>query len=142
MTTSQIVFISGASIFLLLGLIHGALTLSDALRHPRFFTPDQDKVRQLMINSRVRFGGGRTTMWAAWLGFNLSHSLGLCLFGGGLILIAVIDFDRAIAHGLFLISFAVAAVYALLSQRYWFYGPTIASLVGLGLFVISSVLRR
>src|SRR5262249_46501790 len=45
----------------------------------RRLVPADPSVAQAMANTTVRMTRGRTDMWQAWIGFNLSHSLGLLL---------------------------------------------------------------
>jgi hypothetical protein len=78
--------------------------------------------------------------WNAWIGFNLSHSLGLVLFGalyGG---IALGDFSF-VAGSLFLWVSAVVVglVYLLLALRFWFWLPATVSAVGTLCFVLGAL---
>jgi hypothetical protein len=82
--------ISGASIFLILGILHGVLTLQD-ISNPRTFTPPDQTLRQAMQESSIAINP-QTNLWKAWLGFNLSHSLGLIMFGGTFLAISLFDF--------------------------------------------------
>jgi hypothetical protein len=72
---AQLLISIAASIFLLMGAGHGALTLRD-LKHPRAFTPQDPALRQAMQQSSIAFHP-TINLWKAWLGFNLTHSLGL-----------------------------------------------------------------
>ena len=78
---SQVLLAVGGGIFLILGSLHGLLTLRD-LANPRAFTPTDARVREAMQGARLSLNP-RANLWEAWLGFNLSHSLGLVVFGGG-----------------------------------------------------------
>jgi len=77
---AQILLAIGGSIFLVLATLHGVLALRD-VANPRAFTPTDDAVRVAMQGTRLAFNP-RANLWQAWLGFNLSHSLGVALFGG------------------------------------------------------------
>lgn len=72
--------VAGA-IFVVLGGLHGVLTLCD-VSNPRAFTPTDAAVRYAMEGARLALNP-RANLWQAWLGFNLSHSVGVILFGGG-----------------------------------------------------------
>lgn len=72
----------GGTIFVGLGLLHGAFTLAD-LSRPRRLVPSAPGLKAAMEASGVRLAGTGTTMWRAWVGFNLSHSLGAIVFGLG-----------------------------------------------------------
>lgn len=96
--SAQAWFIAGAIPFVLAGAVHGLATLVDTIR-PRFFTPIERSVRPVLDSTGIRFrelfpgGSGAPSLWRAWLGFNLSHSLGLSVFGLFCLLLAVHDFD-------------------------------------------------
>lgn len=83
----RLLLIIGASIFLLLGTAHGALTLID-LSNPSSFTPRDPELRAAMQKSAIEFHP-KINLWRAWLGFNLTHSLGIILFGGAFLYIGV-----------------------------------------------------
>jgi hypothetical protein len=135
---SELFFLVGAAVFALLGVAHGVLTLRD-LHVPRSFTPTDDNLRRAMAETPLRLAP-RTTIWNAWLGFNLSHSLGLVIFGaffGGL---ALHDFGM-VAENLFLRSSAVVVglIYVVLALRFWFWVPAVVSAVGTLCFVVSAL---
>ena len=131
-------FLVGAALFGLLGVAHGALTLRD-IRVPRSFTPTDDNLRRAMAEAPLRLAP-QTTIWNAWLGFNLSHSLGLLIFGtffGGL---ALRDFGM-VAENLFLqfSAVVVGSIYLVLALRFWFWVPAVVSAVGTLCFVLSAL---
>jgi hypothetical protein len=135
---SELLFVVGAAVFGLLGLAHGVLTLRD-LQVPRSFTPTDENLRRAMAEAPLRLAP-RTTIWNAWVGFNLSHSLGLLMFGtffGGL---AAFDFGVVEEH-LFLRFSAVAVglAYLVLALRFWFWVPAVLSAVGTLCFVVSAL---
>jgi hypothetical protein len=135
---SALFFLVGAALFALLGVAHGVLTLRD-LHVPRRFTPIDDNLRRAMAETPLRFAP-QTTMWKAWLGFNLSHSLGLVIFGaffGGL---ALRDFGM-VAESLFLRlgAVVVSLLYVVLALRFWFWAPAVLSAVGTICFVVSAL---
>ena len=81
-------------------------------------------------------------MWNAWLGFNLSHSLGLLMFGtffGGL---ALRDFGMVAEHPLVRFSAVVVGViYLGLALRFWFWIPAVLSAAGTLCFVVSALIN-
>lgn len=77
----SVLLILGGAVFGVLGAMHAVYTLLD-LRNPRWLVPADPSVAQAMANSALRLSGGRTDMWRAWIGFNLSHSLGVLLVAG------------------------------------------------------------
>ena len=73
--TSRILIGSSAAILLYLGSVHLAYTL---LTHK--FNPTERQPESAMKHVAPRISN-EMTMWKAWLGFNVSHSMGLLLFG-------------------------------------------------------------
>ncbi len=135
---SKPLFLTGAGIFLILGLTHALLLLSD-FRWPRALVPTDNRVRDAMRAAPLRLAP-QTTIWRSWLGFNLSHSLGLVVFGlllGGL---AIGDFG-AVAGNAFVrfTSVTVSALYTLLAVRFWFWAPATAAAIGTACFLASAL---
>ena len=117
----------GAAIVLILGVVHGIYTLrSSPSGGP--MTPTDPAVREAMS----RTGGLGlaptldTPLWRAWVGFNLSHSLGVvavALFVG---IPTLVDFDAALDRWWWVaIALAAPPLYLAISIRYWFREPTI-----------------
>jgi hypothetical protein len=133
---AQILFIAGASIFLGLGILHCILTLGD-LKNPRTFTPLDPAVRQAMEQSSIAIHP-ETNLWRAWLGFNLSHSLGLVIFGSATIAIGLLDFS-IYARSLLLQGcvLAISTAYLVLSIKFWFVSPAIGAGIALSCITIS-----
>lgn len=131
----------GALPFLLLGAAHGALLLRD-LRDPRAFTPPDPALRQAMERSGVRLHPA-INLWRAWLGFNLTHSLGLVLFGGAFTYVAA-RAPSAFAASPFVQAAAVttAALYVAISRAFFFPRPAVGSAVGLAGFIGATVLAH
>jgi hypothetical protein len=78
-----------------------------------------------------------TTLWQAWKGFNLSHSLGAIVGGLLLVVPAAVDFDRALdAPAWVVLALVLPPLYLTLSVRYWFNKPTIGIAVAMGLATV------
>ncbi len=136
---SQILLAAGALIFLALGAGHAVLTLRD-LSVPRAFTPTDPSLRRAMQESTLALSP-RLNFWNAWLGFNLSHSLGLVLFGGGLITVAWLHFPAyAQSLSMQVAAAVVAGAYLVLSLRFWFWGPVAGTGIGLVCFLTAAFL--
>ncbi len=126
---SRALFLLGSSIFVLLGCAHGILTLRD-LSRPRSFTPTEPSVRDAMASAPLALAP-QTTVWRSWLGFNLSHSLGLLVFGAVFAALAWRDFTWLQASLVFrLMPPVVALLYAVLAIRFWFWVPALAAAIG------------
>jgi hypothetical protein len=137
---AQTLFVASVFIFLGLGILHGVLTLRD-LQDPRTFTPLDPQLRQAMERSSIAIHP-ETNLWRAWLGFNLSHSLGLVIFGGAGMTIGLLDFE-IYARSILLQScfLSIATIYLILSIKFWFVSPAIGSGIALmGLSIASGLL--
>jgi hypothetical protein len=136
---SQALVVAGASIFLLLGVAHGVLTLRD-LGKPRALTPRDPELRKAMQQSSLALD--RTiNLWKAWMGFNLSHSLGLMLFGAGFLYVGLREPGAFAASPLLQgCAVAVSAIYLVLSLLFWFSKPAVGTGLGLACFVLATLL--
>jgi hypothetical protein len=133
-------FVAGAVPFLILGILHILYTLSDADRPRRIAPRDPHLVEQMRAGTL--FLTRQTTVWRAWIGFNLSHGLGIVLFAGMLIYGAALHFDavRSAAPELLFAAPVIASLYLLMSFRYWFRIPAIGSGIGTALLLAGAVL--
>ena len=122
---SELVIIGG-SIFALMGGGHALLTLLDVFR-PTHFTPEDDSVRLAMRSTGVRFTRSRANMWDAWLGFNISHGLGVFLFGAAVVWIGLNPAAVEAARSVLFIPVVIGLIYFALSIRFWFYAPAVGS---------------
>ena len=136
-----VLLFTGALIFFALGAYHGILTLRD-LSAPRAFTPTDENVRLAMQDSRLALSQS-INLWDAWLGFNLSHSLGLLLFGGSLTAIAWLHFPVFVRNPpIQVAALVVAAAYFVLSVRFWFWAPALATGICLACFLATFLMLR
>ena len=139
-------FILGTLPMIVFGGAHLLLVLVDEVR-PTFLTPVDDSLRPRLESTTLRFRllfpGGHAnarSMWRAWLGFNVSHALGLLTTGVLLLSLALHDFsivrDVAVIQPL---TIAVSAGYLAASLRYWFYAPSLIFATSLAGFVVSAL---
>lgn len=137
----QIPVLVGAMILVVLGTAHAVYTFrSSPAGGP--MTPVSPLVREAMVQP-----GGLglapdidSTLWRAWVGFNLSHSLGVIAIGMTIGLPAVVDLDAAASHvGWLSLAIAAPAVYLVLSVRYWFTSPSVGIAIG-GALIYSGLL--
>jgi hypothetical protein len=128
---SRYLFLAGALPFLLLGIAHAVHTP----RRPtdrRGLSPADPRLTEAMTRSRVLLTG-RTDLWRAWVGFNLSHSLGAVLFGLLVVLVGRTTASFGCNAGVFLpLAVAVSLAYLGLGVAYWFRTP----IVGIALSVL------
>jgi hypothetical protein len=128
---------------------HVVGTLLDTVR-PTFFTPIESSAKAAVEGTGIRFwrmfpggGGAARSMWKAWLGFNISHGLGVFTFGLLCLLIATHDFklvERIDAIRPLTIAFPAA--YLALSFRFWFYVPAMIAGTATACFTIATVLSE
>jgi len=127
---SRYFFLTGALPFILLGLAHAAATPQTAA-DAKGLSPRDPAVRDAMVRDSVLLTR-RTTLWLAWVGFNLSHSLGAVLFGVVILVIGRSAASFEAQATVFLpLAVLVSATYLVLGARYWFRTPIIGiSLAG------------
>ena len=134
---ARLLLVIAASMFLLMGAQHAVLTLRD-LGNPTAFTPPDPALRQAMQQSSIRLHRS-INLWRAWLGFNLTHSLGLVMFGGAFLYLGIfapVVFESSPA--LQAIAVLVSAIYLVLCLRFFFSTPAIGSTIGLVCFLAAA----
>jgi hypothetical protein len=143
---AQAWFIAGAIVFMLAGGLHALGALIDTVR-PTFFTPLEGSAKTATEGTGIRlvrmFGvsGTRPSMWRMWLGFNISHGLGVFTFGLLCLLIATHDFSLVQRiDAIRPLTIAFSASYLALSLRFWFYGPAIVTATATVCFILAAVL--
>jgi hypothetical protein len=126
-----------ASIICALGILHLVYTFWGPKLKPR------DHALQINM-SQISPGISKDmTMWQAWVGFNVSHSMALMLFG------LVFGF-LALAHSqllfqssfLLLVGLAMLGGLVVLCKVYWFRAPLIGMSIALMCYVASIALSR
>jgi hypothetical protein len=136
---SRYLFLAGTVPFILLGAMHAFLTPRKPDRS-RALSPRDATLRDAMTRETI-FLTRRTTLWLAWVGFNLSHSLGAVLFGSAMLLVARSESSFQQQAGVFLpFAVLVGATYLWLAIRYWFRTPIIGIALSETFFVASWVL--
>lgn len=143
----QFWFVAGTIPILIAGGAHALLTLVDAIR-PTYFTPQDGSLKPALEETGIRFrllvpGGdvARPTMWRAWLGFNISHGLGVFAFALLAMLVALEDpalLERA--DWLALLMLAVSATYFLVALRFWFWAPVLITATSTVCFAVAALL--
>jgi hypothetical protein len=133
---AKYLFILGTVSFILLGAIHILYSVRDTWS-PKKLTPYDDSVRVSMQRSTLALTR-QTTMWRAWLGFNISHGIGVLFFGLIYLTLAISDF--ALITRITLLQYfalTVSVSYLVLSVKFWFHIPTIGSGIGAACFLVS-----
>jgi hypothetical protein len=128
---AQILLTAAGTIILLMGTGHFVLTLRDAWK-PRSFTPTEESVRLAMQGAQLRFSR-RINLWDAWLGFNLSHSMGAMMYGAALLFAALAHLDVFLDSGVLqAVAVLIPVVYLAVAIRFWFWAPVL----GIGIVLL------
>lgn len=134
----QWLVVAGAGVFLFLGVMHGFLTWRSTPERGAF-TPTDPVQREAFqrVGGLGLAPGIRLSLWNAWLGFNLSHSLGVIVGAAVLARPALYDFGAALADPVW-VAFALTlpVLYLALSLRYWFDKPTRGIALGTALIYV------
>jgi len=137
---SRYLYLAGALPFFVLGIAH-ALATPLAPRDVKGLSPSDPQLAEAMTRSGLRLTR-RTDMWRAWVGFNLSHSLGAVVFAA-FVFVTGRSAPAFAAEAPIGIPFAlaVAAGYLGLARKYWFRTPLIGCLLAAALFLASWITR-
>ena len=128
---SRYLFLAGGVVFLLLGTAHIVHTPQQP-GDRKGLSPADPGLAESMARSRVLLTG-RTDMWRVWVGFNLSHSLGVVLLGLTVVLVGRTTASFAYNAAVFLpLAVVVSLAYLGLGFAYWFRTP----IIGVGLSVL------
>lgn len=137
---TKYLYIAGCIPFLVLGLLHTAYTISDTY-NPKKLIPYKPGIMGLMKESTLAITK-ETNMWRAWVGFNISHGVGLLFFSATYLYLSILHINF-LENSLFLLSAApvISLIYLFLSKKYWFRIPATGSAVGLLCFVTGSLVQ-
>ena len=128
--------ILGCLIFVVLGSLHALWTLFTDK-----FEPRDEKLMADMKRISPKLTG-HLSMWNAWVGFNMSHSLAAIVFGLFYIVVALENYEylrSSITLNILLVT--VPLIFLLLAVKYWFYAPRNGILAALALIILSLFLR-
>jgi hypothetical protein len=134
---AKILMVLSASIMFTLGVVHLVYTFWGSKLTPR------DPALQISMSQISPVITKETTMWRAWVGFNVSHSMGVMLFG------LVFGF-LALAHGqllfrspfLLVVGLSMLGGFVVLGKVYWFSAPFMGVSISLACYVASIALSR
>ncbi|MGH8601264.1 MAG: LIC_13387 family protein [Gammaproteobacteria bacterium] len=135
---TKYLYIAGCIPFLVLGLLHTAYTIADTY-NPRRLIPYKSGVMGLMKESTLALTK-ETDMWRAWVGFNISHGVGILFFSAIYLYFAIFHIAFLENSSLLLSAApAIALTYLILSIKYWFRIPIAGSAIGLLCFATGSL---
>ncbi|MFM4702542.1 LIC_13387 family protein [Aeromonas bivalvium] len=135
---TKYLYIAGCIPFLVLGILHTAYTITDIFT-PKKLIPYQSDVMGLMKSSSLAITK-ETNMWRAWVGFNISHGIGMLFFSVTYLYLSTF-YTSLLESSVFFMSAApiISSLYLALSKKYWFRIPTIGSTIGLLCFVAGAL---
>jgi hypothetical protein len=137
---SRYLYLAGALPFLVLGIAH-AIATPRAPADVKGLSPSDPQLAEAMTRAGLRLTR-RTDMWRAWVGFNLSHSLGLVIFAAFVFVTGrSLPVFAQEAHISIPFALVVAAGYLRLARRYWFRTPLIGCLLSVVLFLAAWITR-
>ena len=127
-------FLAGAMPFLFLGIAHALATPLET-GDRKGLSPRDPQLADAM-KATWPLLTRRTDIWLAWVGFNLSHSLGAVAFGAFVVAVGLSPGAFAVAHSVCVpLATLVTAAYLGLGVRYWFRTPIIGLALSLACFV-------
>ena len=135
MMTAAVWILISATIMGLLGIGHFVLTYFGPKLLPR------DRSLQEAMQQVSPVITTQTTIWRAWLGFNVSHSMALLLFG-------LVYGYLAFAHSEFLfqsgylqlVGLFVLVSFVVLAKLYWFISPLVGASLALVCYFVGMFL--
>jgi len=135
---SQVLYISGALIFGILGFVHLIYTFFTDK-----FNAHNPDVTEAMKSTSPNITK-ETTVWRAWVGFNASHSLGAILFAAIYIPLAFSHIQFIANNNWFAVLPSIVGIsYLILAKNYWFkipfFGILISTICFVGAFVLISI---
>jgi hypothetical protein len=127
-------FLAGSAPFLVLGILHARATpLAPGDR--KGLSPRDPHLAESMQATTLLLTR-RTDIWLAWVGFNLSHSLGAVAFAAFVLAVGLTPRVFAAASSVCVpLAAVVAAAYVAIAVRYWFRTPIVGCMVSLACFV-------
>lgn len=136
---SRYLFLVGALPFVVLGMAH-AFATPRLPAESKGLSPRDPALREAMAKETVLLTR-RTNLWLAWVGFNLSHSLGAVLFGAVVLLVGRSPASFRAEAGVFVpLAVVVSGLYLRLGLRYWFRTPIVGIALSGACFVAAWVL--
>lgn len=131
---------AGLAVFAVLGILHLVYTIID-LRSPKYFAPRDRKVLAAMQQTHVALAKNPRNYWESYIGFNLSHSLGILVYVATFSILSVIAPEIIFHPAMLSLLVGTGGIFAFLAYRFWFSIPLIGSLFGTFLFVIGTVIH-
>ena len=135
---AQTLYLLGCLPLILLGTLHLIFTLKDH-KKPQHIVPRSENMIKEMRAEPLRLTR-ETSMWRAWIGFNISHSMAILLVGLGYMYLSARYFTFLREDILILWAAPVLAwIFVILSKCFWFSKPLKGSLISAALFTLGAI---
>jgi hypothetical protein len=142
---AQILLVAAAGIIIAgLGLIHAIYALDD-MRAARHLAPLDGAIQDAMKSSTIPVTRGRTTIWDGWMGFNITHGLGMVILGIAALTLPAIVRPEYLTAVLAVLT-GLTLLYLATTIRFFFFIPAagiaVATLLLLWALVVHVAQRR
>lgn len=131
----------GMSVLATLGTLHLVYSLLD-LVEPKRFAPTDANLLEALMSTRIRLHRNVRTFWLSYIGFNVSHSVGILAFAGVYVSLTIVSPDTVFELPLVLIMLMVSLAYVAMSWLFWFAVPLAGSGLSTTLFLAAVILNR
>ncbi len=125
----------GLGVFALMGMMHGIYTLRD-FKNPYYFAPRDHELVTILETAGMGITREQNNFWKAYLGFHLSHSVGIMVFAVIYFALSIIEPTLLFHPVMACLLVGTGVIYLILSKNYWFSKPVIGSGVAVSLFLI------
>ncbi len=136
---SQWITATGALLFLILGALHFRLTVAD-MKAPKHFVPEKRELLEEMKATRIAMRKDVKNFWLSYLGFHLSHSIGVIFYALAVLYCALARPDILYDMHVRLALVVVGAAYVLIARTFWFVIPLAVSGLGVSLIAVGMAL--
>lgn len=133
--TANWMIAAGGLLFFILGALHLRMTVAD-LKAPKIFAPAKPGLLDELQNTRMNFRKDLKSFWRTYMGFHVSHSVGLLFYGSAVIYCALARPDIFADYIARIGVVAFGASYALMSRSFFFIIPLVGTLIGVTLIAV------
>ncbi|MEO1242279.1 MAG: hypothetical protein AAFX54_10235 [Pseudomonadota bacterium] len=130
---------TGGFIFFLLGAMHLRLTVRD-LKDPQHFVPARKELLDDLKGTRINLRKDVKDFWTSYLGFHISHSVGLIFYGAVVCYCALVrpDILNDVIARIGIV--VVGASYVLMARAFWFVVPFVGAGLGVTLIAVGAAM--
>lgn len=133
----SLLFLLGSLLYLAMGLVHVALVLWDVPRG-HLFLPADERLRKAMKDTTLTLSR-QLSLMRTYRGLNLSHGLGVTVFGATATYLALHGFGELQPAVLLGIAAAFSLANLTVALRYWFGFPAMGYGAAAALFVAAGL---